>query len=76
MSISILVARRSAEGDFVDQLSDDRLALGDLPAFAVLGEGHRRVQRRGQQCGQVFRGPTARVAGLALLEAGVQCGWR
>jgi hypothetical protein len=25
-------------GRFVDELSDHRLALGDLPAFAVLGQ--------------------------------------
>jgi hypothetical protein len=32
----------------------------------------RLVQRRGQRCGHVFRGATARVARPALLEAGVQ----
>jgi hypothetical protein len=70
MSISILVARSSAEADLLTSC-DDRLTLGDLPAFPVLGDGHRFVQRRGQQCRQAFRWPTARVAGPALLEAGV-----
>ena len=51
--------------------SDQRLALGDLPAFAVLGDGHLLVECGGQQRRQIFRGPAARVAGLALLKAGV-----
>jgi hypothetical protein len=48
--------------------------LGDLPAFPVFGDGHRLVQRRGRQCGEAFRGPTGRVAGLPFLEADVR--WR
>ena len=35
---------------------------------------HLLVERRGEQCRQVSRGPTARVAGLRFREAAVQ--WR
>jgi hypothetical protein len=61
-------------GGFVDQLSDDRLALGDLAALSVNRDENGLVQRSDKQRRQVFLGPTARVAGLALLKAGVQ--WR
>ena len=71
MSISILVAPQFGRGRFVDQLSNHRLALGDLPAFAVLGNRHLLVERRGQKRRQVFRWPTAGVPGLPFLEAGV-----
>src|SRR5271169_6795486 len=72
MSISILVARQIGAGRVVDHLSDDHLALGDLAPLSVDGDEHRLVERREQKCGQGFLGPTAGVAGLALLEAGVQ----
>jgi hypothetical protein len=52
----------------------DHLALGDLAPLSVDGDEHRLVERREQKCGQGFLGPTAGVAGLALLAAGVQ--WR
>src|SRR5208282_2889526 len=64
---------RVGGGGFVDELLDHRLALGDLASPAVLGDRHRLVQRVVQQGRQVLRTrrPPARVAGLALLEAGV-----
>jgi hypothetical protein len=56
-------------GGFVDQLRDDRLSLGDPSPPSV----RRDVSRLGdQKRRQVFLGSTARVAGLALLEAGVR----
>jgi hypothetical protein len=58
-------------GRFVDQLGGDRLALGDLAAFAVDGHDHLLVERLDQQCRQVFRARSARVAGLAFLESGM-----
>src|SRR6516165_789397 len=70
ISISIFLAQLG-RGRFVDKPGDHRLALGDLPAFAVLGDGHLLVECGGEQCRQVFRRPSARVAGLALLEARV-----
>jgi hypothetical protein len=45
-------------------------APSDLAAFPVLGDGHRFVQRR--SAARFFCGPTARVAGLVVHEAGVQ----
>jgi len=72
MSISILVARRSAPAALVDHLSDDHLALGDLASLSVDRDEHRLVERRKQKRRQGFLGPTAGIAGLALLEAGVQ----
>jgi hypothetical protein len=56
----------------VDQLCDHRLALGNLSAPSIRGDVDRLVQRGDQQRRQVFLGPTAGGAGLALLEAGVQ----
>ena len=45
-------------GRFADQLSDDRLALGDLSALSVDGRDHLLVERVDQQCGKFFgRGP-------------------
>ena len=55
-------------GRFVDQLRDDRLALGDLAPLSVNRGVGRLVQRGDQQRRQVL---AARVAGLAPLEAGV-----
>jgi hypothetical protein len=75
MSISILVARKSA-GGFVDQLMYDRFALGDLATLSVNRDKHGLAERRDQKRRQVLLGPTARVAALPLLEAGVQRGSR
>ena len=61
-------------GRFVDQLCDDRLALGDLAALAVDCGRHRRVQHLDQQRRQVFQARFARIAGLAFLETGVHRG--
>jgi len=55
-------------GRFVDEFGDYRLALGNLPALAVLGDGHLFVECCGEQCRQVFRWPPARVARLAPLK--------
>jgi hypothetical protein len=43
MSISILVARNSAEADLLTSWAMTALALGDQPAFAVLCDGHLLV---------------------------------
>src|SRR5208282_2473050 len=51
---------------------DDRLALGDLAAFAVDRDKDRLVERIGQQCRQVLFAAAAGVAGLPLPETGVQ----
>jgi hypothetical protein len=72
MSNSILVARRSAEVDFVDQLMDHGLALGDLAPFSVDRDEDRLVERIGQERRQVLLAAAAGVAGLPLAEAGVQ----
>jgi hypothetical protein len=64
MSNSILVARRSAVADFVDQLMDDRLALGDLAAFSVDHDEDRLVQRIGKRRMQLLFTAAAGVAGL------------
>ena len=62
-------SRANWRGPFVDQLRDDRLALGDLSALSV----RRDVSRLGDpKRRQVLLGPTAWVAGLALLDAGVK----
>jgi len=73
MSISILVARRSALADWLTicltiALLDDRLALADLAALAVDGDVDLLVQCGDQECGQALAARAARVAGLALLE--------
>src|SRR6516165_5708045 len=51
---------------------DDRLALGDLPAFAVNRDKYRFVERVGQQGRQLLFAPATGVAGLPPLETGVQ----
>src|SRR6516165_4620967 len=57
----------------VDDLSDDRFALGDFAPPAILSDGHRLVERFAQQRLQVLRSarPTPGVPGLTRLEAGV-----
>ena len=57
---------------FVDHLGDDRLALGDRAAASVDRHDDRLVQRIGQQRLQALGAAAAGVAGLPLLEAGVQ----
>ncbi len=59
-------------GGLVDEMGDHRLALGDPPAPAVVGDDRRLVERGDQQCLEVFRAGAARIAGLALLEPAVQ----
>src|SRR6516164_6824819 len=71
VSISILARAQIGTGRFVDQLLGDRLALGNFPALAVDGHGHLLVERLDQQCRQVLRARSARVAGLAFLESAV-----
>ena len=51
---------------------DDRFAFGDLATLSVNRDEHRLVERSDEKRRQVFLGSPARVAGLALLEAGVQ----
>ena len=68
---SSAVRAQIGAGGFVDQLSDHRLALGDLSALSVNRDEYGLVERRDQERRKVFLGPTARVAGLAFLEAGV-----
>src|SRR5215471_10304983 len=61
-------------GRAVDDLSDDRFALGDFATPAIiLGDDYRLVERFAQQRLQVlrFRGPPPRIAGLTLLKPGV-----
>src|SRR5271166_5777147 len=41
-----LQGARIGGGGFVDELLDHRLALGDLPAPAVLGDRHRKITKR------------------------------
>ena len=53
-------------------IRDDRLALGDLAAPSVDRHDDRLVQRIGQQRRQALGAAAAGVAGLPLLEAGVQ----
>ena len=74
MSISILVARKLATAEFVDELSDDRLALGYPPALATRRDYDRLVERGAEQGRQIIPARTARVAGLPLLEPRVQRG--
>jgi len=57
---------------FVDQLMDNRFALGDLAPLPVDRDENRLVQRIGEQCRQVLFAAAAGVAGLPLAEAGVQ----
>jgi hypothetical protein len=59
-------------GRFVDQLSDDRLAVGDLSVLSVDGRDHLLVERVDRQRRHAFRARSARVAGLAFLETAVQ----
>src|SRR5207237_2892597 len=63
-------------GRAVDELGDDRLALGDLARPAGLGDDNRLVQRLTQQSFQILGagGPTSRIAGLTFRETGVS--WR
>jgi hypothetical protein len=60
------------DGGFVDQLMDDRLALGDLAAFSVDRDEDLLVQGIGQQRMQLLLAAAAGVAGLPLSETGVQ----
>src|SRR5438270_7882495 len=57
----------------VDELSDDRLALGDLPTPAVLGHDNRLVQRVTQERLEILCSgrPASRIAGLTFREAGL-----
>jgi hypothetical protein len=56
MSISILVARKSAPADFVDQLSDERLTLADHSPPSVRGAepGSSSSAIRGAACRRGF----------------------
>ena len=56
---------------FIDELRDDRLAFGDPAALAAPGDDDRLVERRDEERRQIFP-RAARIAGLALLEPGVQ----
>src|SRR6516165_4200355 len=60
-------------GRAVDDLSDDRFALGDFAPPAILGDDHRLVERFAHQRLQVFRSAraAARIAGSTRLEPGV-----
>jgi hypothetical protein len=71
MSTSILIARRSAAADLLTSCvtTASRSVISAL--LAVDRRRHPLVERLDQQCGQIFRARSARVAGLALLEAGV-----
>jgi hypothetical protein len=71
MSGRILIARKSG-GRAVDELGDDRLALGDLAMLAVLGDDDEFVQRVTQQRLQVLCSgrPASRIAGLTFRETG------
>jgi hypothetical protein len=53
MSRRILIARKSG-GRAVDDLGDDRLALGDLATPAILGDDNELVERVTQQRLQVL----------------------
>jgi hypothetical protein len=59
-------------GRFVDQLSDDRVALGDAAALAAGGDHDRLVERGDEQRRQISAARAVWIAGLALLEPGVQ----
>src|SRR5208282_524578 len=65
---SALGGAQIGAGRSVDQLSDNRLALGDLGSPSVDGRDHLLVECPDQQRRQAFRARSARVAGLALLE--------
>ena len=60
-------------GRSIDELSDDRFALGDLWRRAVLGDHDPLVQRLAEHASTGFSAArsAARIAGLALLETGV-----
>jgi hypothetical protein len=71
MSTSILVARRSAAADLLTSCvtAASRLVIPRWSPSIV--RRHRLVERLDQQRRQVFRVPSARVAGLPFLETGV-----
>ena len=71
ISISMLVARSSAEADLLTSwaITGSRLVTCRRLPFSVTVT--LLVECGGEQCRQVFRRPSARIAGLALLEARV-----
>jgi hypothetical protein len=72
MSNSPLGRPQIGGGGFVDQLMDDRLALGDLAPFSVDRDEDLLIQRIGEQRMQLLFAAAAGVTGLPLAETSVQ----
>src|SRR5215472_14253527 len=72
MSMSILVARNSAEADLLTRRAITRLVTCRRFPFSVTVTFS--LSAAASNAGRFFARPAARVAGLALLEAGVH--WR
>ena len=62
------MARQIGRGRLVDELRDDRFALGDLSAPAILGDDDQLVQRLVEQAST---GSSRRAAGLAGCRIGL-----
>jgi hypothetical protein len=70
-STSLILGRAQiGGGGFVDQLMDDRLALGDLATLSTDRDEDLLIQRIGQQRMQLLLAAAAGVAGLPLAETG------
>jgi hypothetical protein len=57
-------SRQIDPGRFIDQLSGDGVALGNLLPLSVAGGSDRLIQRGDEQCRQFFSGGARIVVGL------------